>query len=212
MKGFKRLRSAEGKKTMEYENMLRHMAIDQGKEQKLVRRLAQGRREALEQVVRQYTAYVSAVSWRTAGGSLSREDGEEIAADVFLSLWNSRKSLDPAQGLRPWLAAAARNRTVDYLRRQKGPPPALLEDNLPQRETAEPEQQVCQKERSRLLWEAVERLGEPDASLVFRYYYQQEKLKDVAEELGLNLSTAKSRLRRGKLRLKEILLQGGEWE
>ncbi len=101
---------------------------------------------------------------------------------------------------------------MDYLRRQKGPPPALLEDNLPQRETAEPEQQVCQKERSRLLWEAVERLGEPDASLVFRYYYQQEKLKDVAEELGLNLSTAKSRLRRGKLRLKEILLQGGEWE
>ena len=112
----------------------------------------------------------------------------------------------------PWLAAAARNRTVDYLRRQKGPPLALLEDNLPQRETAEPEQQACQKERSRLLWEAVERLGEPDASLVFRYYYQQEKLKDVAEELGLNLSTAKSRLRRGKLRLKEILLQGGEWE
>ncbi len=58
----------------------------------------------------------------------------------------------------------------------------------------------------------MESLGEPDTSLIVRYYVQQEKLKDVAAELGLNLSTAKSRLRRGRQRLKEILTQGGDWE
>ena len=75
------------------------------REQKLARRLAQGRRDALEQIVRTYTPYVSAVAWRTAQGQVSREDMEEIAADVFLALWNSRDRLDAEKGLRPWLAA-----------------------------------------------------------------------------------------------------------
>ncbi len=183
------------------------------REQKLARRLAQGRRDALEQIVRTYTPYVSSVAWRTAQGQVSREDMEEIAADVFLALWNSRDRLKTEKGLRPWLAASARNRTIDRLRRAKAPPSAPLEEVSAQADSTQgPESQAEQREQSRRLWQAVESLGEPDTSLIVRYYVQQEKLKDVAAELGLNLSTAKSRLRRGRQRLKEILTQGGDWE
>ena len=47
---------------------------------------------------------------------------------------------------------------------------------------------------------------------LYNGYHQQEKLKDIAAEAGMNLSTAKSRLRRGRQRLKEILTQGGDWQ
>lgn len=182
------------------------------REQLLARRLAQGRREALEQIVRAYTPYVSAVAWRALAGRASREDMEEIAADVFLALWNSRDRLEPEQGLRPWLSAAARNKAIDRLRQAKEPPAPLEQLSIPADPDQQPESQAEQREQSRRLWQAVESLGEPEASLIFRYYYQQEKLKDIAAELGMNLSTAKSRLRRGRQRLKEILTQGGDWQ
>ncbi len=204
---------AKGRGRMGVESIL-HRAIDQGqdREQKLACQLAQGQREALEQAVRRYTSYVSAVAWRTLAGQASREDLEEITADVFLALWNSREKLDPAQGLRPWLAAAARNRAVDYLRRAKERAVPLEPDAGLADPALGPEELAQQRERSHRLWKAVESLGEPDASLIFRYYWQQEKLKDIAAELGMNLSTAKSRLRRGRAKLKELFMQGGDWE
>lgn len=59
------------------------------------------------------------------------------------------------------------------------------------------------------LWRAVEKLGEPDATLFFRYYYEGEKLKDIAAELNMNLSTVKTRLARGRRLLEEKLREMG---
>ena len=54
-------------------------------------------------------------------------------------------------------------------------------------------------------------MSEPDRTLFLRYYYEEEPLNQVAQELGLGLSAAKSRLARGRKRLKELLSQeGGE--
>ena len=56
---------------------------------------------------------------------------------------------------------------------------------------------------------AVENLPPPDNQLVFRYYYEEEKLKDIAQDLGLSVTAAKSRLCRARRKLKEILVKGG---
>ena len=48
-------------------------------------------------------------------------------------------------------------------------------------------------------------LEEPERTLFLRYYYEGEKLKTIAAELNLNLSTAKTKLRRGRLLLREQL-------
>ena len=56
---------------------------------------------------------------------------------------------------------------------------------------------------------AVEGLPPPDDQLVLRFYYEEEKLKDIARDLGLSVPAAKSRLCRARRRLKEILIKGG---
>lgn len=71
------------------------------------------------------------------------------------------------------------------------------------------QRQTEERETQETLWRAVEALSEPERTLFLRYYYEGEKLKTIAADLGMNLSTAKTKLRRGRLLLREQL-QGKE--
>ena len=84
----------------------------------LLRRLRQKSAGALEEAVRQYGAYVMAIIRNRSRGVLTAEDQEEIASDVFVSLWRGAKSISRGQ-LRPWLGAVARNQTADAMRRKR---------------------------------------------------------------------------------------------
>ena len=53
-------------------------------------------------------------------------------------------------------------------------------------------------------------LGEPDNEIFVRFYKFDEKLKDISLATGLNISTIKSKLSRGKRKLKKILLNAEE--
>lgn len=124
---------------------------------------------------------------------------------MFLSLWQHREGLDPVKGVRAYLAAAARNRAVDLLRRR--PQPLPLTADLPDGRPT-PEEEAVREAQAELLYRSIQKMEEPDRSLFFRYYYEDEPLKDVARDPGLNLSTAKTRLARGRARLKRILNEG----
>ena len=176
-------------------------------EKKLAQKLKRGDRAALGQAMDAYTAYLSTVVWNAMGPAASAQDVEEVVSDTFLTLWSRRDSLDPAQGLKSWLAAVARNRAVDRLR---AAPPASLP--LEETETAggsTPEEDLERRMFADALRRAVEQLPPPDDQLVFRFYYEEEKLKDIARDLGLSVPAAKSRLCRARQRLKEILKKGG---
>ena len=56
---------------------------------------------------------------------------------------------------------------------------------------------------------ALETLERSDRELFVRHYYYGQTVARAAEEMGLNLSTAKTRLRRGRARLKEYLREVG---
>ena len=176
-------------------------------ESKLIKKLNHRSRGALDYAVGSYTPYVGAVILRALAGRACREDVEELCADVFVALWTHAETLDPEQGLRPWLAAVARNKAIDWLRsRHPGEPiPAGAPDASPG-----PEELTERREQSARLWAAVDALGEPDRTLFLRYYYEGDKLKAVAAELGLSQANAKQRLFRGRKALKAALLKGEE--
>lgn len=176
-------------------------------ERAMARGLSRGSVRALELAVKRYTPYVGTVICRTLSGQVSREDMEEITADVFLSLWRHAEALREEEGLRAYIGAIARNAAVDFRRRQR-PAGELPEAAADPRDG--PEQQAVQREWSHRLWQAVEALGEPDTTLFVRYYYEEDKLKTVAKELGISPGAAKQRLHRGRKALKKALSEGGE--
>ena len=176
-------------------------------DRKLAQKLKQGNRLALDRAMAAYTPYLSTVVWNALGPAASAQDVEEVVSDAFLALWSRRDSLQPEQGLKPWLAAVGWDPANDP-RRAARPPPRPQ----PEAETAggpTPEQDLERRMFAHALRQAVEGLPPPDDQLVLRFYYEGEKLKDVARDLGLSVPAAKSRLCRARKKLKEILTEGG---
>ena len=155
--------------------------------------------QALEQVIRTYTPYLSTVIYRAAGNSLTKEDTEEIVSDVFLSLWRNADRIDPQKGtLRAYLAGAARNQICKHLRLKK-PEVSLQELGTDALEA------IPEPSSDSLLWDAVAELGEEDAEIFVRYYRYGESLKEIARAMDIKLPTIKTRLSRGRMKLKQIL-------
>ena len=170
----------------------------------LIQKLQKGNTGALDALIRRYTPYVSGCAYRVMG-SLPREELEEAVADAFVELWRHAGDLDPEKSLRPWLATVAANKAKNRLRAYS--PAAPLPQDAPA--PVDLQRQAEEKETQETLWRAVEALSEPKRTLFLRYYYEGEKLKTIAADLGMNLSTAKTKLRRGRLLLREQL-QGKE--
>ena len=171
----------------------------------LIRRLAAGSRTALNQAVDRFTPYVSAVAWRVlAPSSATREDLEEVVADVFLTLRNHAGDIDPGRA-RTWLGTVAKNRAVDRLR--------TLSPTLPLCETDAdrapgPEEELLRAERARRLRAALDRLGEADRRLFYRKYYYLQSTAQLAAELGTTERAVEGRLYRIKKKLRAQL--GGD--
>ena len=165
-------------------------------EAKLLRRLRAGDVRALEQAVTVYTPYLSTAIYRAVGGALSREDVEELLSDAFVCLWERAGGIDPEKGsLRSYLAAVARNGAYRRLRERRESVPLEEAGEVP----APPPEDLG-------VWDAVMSLGEPDAELFVRYYRYGQSVREIAAATGLKPGTVKSRLSRGRQKLKTILL------
>ena len=174
-------------------------------DQALIRALQAGERAALRRTMEVYAGYTSAVLGNTLRGQASREDLEELLSDVFLSLWRSREGLDPEKSLKSWLAAVARNRAVDFLRRKKETHP--VPDGLPDPAPG-PEEQLLQKERIQALERALNALSARDRNLVYRKYYYLQTTARMAAELGLTERAVEGKLYRIRRKLQKQL--GGD--
>lgn len=173
-------------------------------EAELVKALRRGSLDALSELIDRCTPYVSSVIARILRGR--QADVEELTADVFLAAWDTREKLRPGQ-VKGYLGAIARNRAFNLLRAQRESLP--LEDDVLLLETDGPEQELDKKETARVLSRALSRLEKPQRELFVRHYYYGQTVKEAALAMGLNLSTAKTWLRRGRETLKTELGKEG---
>jgi RNA polymerase sigma-70 factor (ECF subfamily) len=178
--------------------------VDAIDEKKLLENLRKRKRGALEKAIERYTPYACAVVRNALGGAMTRENAEEAVADAFVNLWRYAENLDAAKGsLRAYLGAAARNAAKNKLRGFSAGAP--LEEDFPSA-GGEPQDEFERREETDSLWARVCALGEPDAEIFLRYYYYEEKLRVIAKRLALPVSTVKTKLARGRKKLKQQII------
>lgn len=175
-------------------------------EEKLINELRQGKTSALDRLITKYTPYVSAVIRRIIGDKT--EDCRELTADVFIAVWENRERIQSGN-LTAYLAAIARNKAFGLLRKSRDDLP-LDEDIIITAEAdSDPEAQAESRDMGRLIKEALMTLDKQQRELFVRHYYYGDTVKDAAEAMNINLSTAKTWIYRGKEVLREYLEKNG---
>ncbi len=172
----------------------------------ILRRMRKGDPEGLEKLMDRYIPYVSAVVWNILRNAMSKEDAEEVVSDVFLAAWEQAGKLR-VNHVKAWLGAVARNKAKNKLR-DMGRDLPLEEDILEIPDENTPANMAEQAEERRQVRLAVDRFGEPDREIFLRHYYFAQTIPEISRCTGLNESTIKTKLRRGRIRLKELLTRG----
>lgn len=174
-------------------------------EQQALLRLRQKEPEALEYFIDRYSGHVGAVVWAVLGRTMSRQDAEEVTADVFVVLWNRPEKPRPGK-VKAWLGAVARNRALNKFRELRGELP-LEEDILPVPEQGM-ESRLEQKERAALLRRALEEMGEPDREIFVRHYYYSQSGETIGQALNMSAAAVRQRLKRGRDKLRQQFEKG----
>jgi len=147
----------------------------------------------------------SRLLWSVAGAVLNNigsvQDVEECVADVFVYLWENPHKFDPQRGaLKSWLSVIARTKALDRCREIAKRNTVSLEDTPLAGELGVVDD-IIQKEMRSVLIAAVNALGEPDREILVRRYYYDQKPKDIALAMNMNVRQVNNRLYQTKLKL-----------
>jgi len=183
------------------------------REQEWVAAARRGDQDAFEELVRLYEKRVLALTRRMCQNP---EDAAEAAQEAFLAAWQGLKSFRGESSFSTWLYRLASNACVDLLRREKKRQAAVsLDDEDVNLDVPAPLPSPQEEAERRELGEQIEaglRALPPEyrAVLVLREVHQL-RYEEIGGALGLDLGTVKSRISRGRKRLRNFLLERGNF-
>lgn len=177
---------------------------------KLIQGLKKQDENALNICINRYQSYVSYIVANIIGESLPNEDKEEIIVDVFLSIWNHADSIDTSisSSLKPYIGTIARNKSRNRLRSLVKHNTICLDDEIVVDKNDFTED-LINKELNEILLETINMLNQDERVCFLKYYYYEKSIRVISKETGINESTIKSKLSRGRNKLKELLERKG---
>ena len=167
---------------------------------------------AFNSLVLEHQALVYNLCLRMLGSPAAAEDA---AQEAFLAAWRKLAQLR-GESFRPWLLRIAVNACRDELRRRGRRPAASLEVSIDEG-MAEPADPAALPEAATLTGElrgqieaALLVLPEDQRAAVILCDVQGFDYQQIAQIMGSSLGTVKSRISRGRMRLRELLLAAPE--
>jgi RNA polymerase sigma-70 factor, ECF subfamily len=134
---------------------------------------------------------------------------EEVAQDTFLALWRRPGAFDPQRGsLQSFLMGVARNKAIDRVRKEeslKRTAQSLQVEAERAPRMDEPEVGIEERHEIR---DALAALSPVQREALVLAYFGGRTYREVAEELDIPEGTAKTRLRDGLTRLRELMGAG----
>jgi len=170
----------------------------------IIKRVLQGEQALYAQLVKRYQNYVFTIVLRYTS---NREDAEEIAQDVFVKAYRSLADFRGESKFSTWLYTIVTTTCITFLRKKKVPVHSLdteqvfeIADN---QNAAFKANQVEQKSKVQVINEALRLLSIDDARIISLFYQAEQSLEEIGRILGIDPNTAKVKLHRARVRLKE---------
>ena len=129
---------------------------------------------------------------------------EDLLSEVFLDVWRHAAVFEGRSSASTWLLAIARNKAISARRRR---PDVELNDELTSTladPADDPELMLEKKDREEVLRRSVAQLSQGHAEIIDLVYYHGKSVNEVAEVMGLNAATVKTRMFCARKKLAEL--------
>ncbi len=130
---------------------------------KMIKSCLAGSHRAFEMLVDKYKSFVCSLAYCATGNFHISED---IAQDVFISVWKDLPSLKDYDKFKPWLVAVTRNAVQGYIRKEAARP--KRSDIDIEQITSQPPAENAEK--SDLVWQTLEALPAEYREALVLYY------------------------------------------
>ncbi len=132
----------------------------------------------------------------------NQADAEDIMQNVFLKLWQSKERFENEEHIAKWLTVVTSNESKNLLKfykKRTDTPDFDLSENFSFKSVEDKE-----------IFISVMKLPPKPALVIHLFYYEDLSINEIAKALKISENAVKSRLNRGRNKLKELL--GGTWD
>lgn len=180
-------------------------------ERALCERVAAGDERAFVELVERYQHRVFAFCARMLG---DRAEAEDIAQDVFLTVYKSAGDFRGDSAFSTWLFRIAKNQTLNrikYLERRGRSARRREVDGedrvarLVDEDVQSPDDVVADRQQAQMIQEAINELGEEHRAVVVLRDMEDMSYEEISDITGLPLGTVKSRIHRARSALAKRL-------
>jgi len=196
----------------------RASGVDKDSDTALVTAIKRGDTLAFEKLVLRYKPRMFAVAKRI---TKNREDAEDVVQESFHKAFRHLNDFQEKSRFSTWMTRIAMNEAFMLLRRRRGIPEVLPEgpdddveffsarfvDRCPS-----PEEACCLRERKEILTKAINRLGPEMRKTVLLRDIEERSTEETAQILGASIGVVKSRLLRGRRKLRTSVNPALLWE
>ena len=184
-------------------------------EKELVQRAVAGDQMAYRAI---YQLHEKAIRSRVSGYFKWKADVDDVVSESFQKAFANLPNFDTDRELRPWLSTIATRTALDHLasiKREDAKKEGILrkasgdspEGQGPMTDV-DPEEEIINGENHERLMAFIEELSPLYKDVMVKYMIEELEYEEIARELGLELNTVRTRIRRGKQQLAEMMLRG----
>jgi RNA polymerase sigma-70 factor (family 1) len=179
-------------------------------ERELMQRCVEGDRQAFAILYSHYAPLLYKAVFPLT--NKSKEDTEEIIQELFVKVWDRRDNMLAIQSFRPFIFRMARNRVIDWYRRNESKKNYCTFYSENHRdEAASLTDNLLFEEYYAIAMEAIAKLP-PRQKQIFNLRHTEDlSLSEIAGELRISLHAVKKQLYEATRFVREYLQKHGEW-
>ena len=165
-----------------------------------------------------YQLHEKAIRGRVSGYFKWKADVDDVVSESFQKAFANLVTFDTEREFRPWLSTIATRTALDHLARIKREDEKkegiLLKAGEGSSEgqgpitDVDPEEEIINGENHERLMAFIEELSPLYKEVMVKYMIEELEYEEIAKVLGLELNTVRTRIRRGKQHLAEMMLRG----
>ena len=165
-----------------------------------------------------YQVYEKAVRGRVSGYFKWKADIDDVVLESFQKAFANLTAFDTTREFRPWILTIATRTALDHLnsiQREDQKKEGILNkastespDGSAQLTDFTPEEEIINDEVHVRLMGYIDELPSLYKDVMIKYMIEELEYEEIAKELDLELNTVRTRIRRGKQHLAQMMLRG----